>query len=286
MSRRAAKFLIVGVILVIGLIGGWFIGQSPSEGPGVNSVNSSFTLVVPAFAQGIPADQFPMNEAGISTYVNVGQAINLEKAKPLFQVLEDATKNYVIGTVKLADHGEDFWPHAYIDKDGWILVYYPKDEPTSKLFQWVGYQRDVITTTTLRDVLFSLGRKLGLDVSKIDSDMHYYHFQYPDATKLLIVVDTISGSDSFQYTIPAGIAIYDASWSHHGVNISKLGSGGAWIGWSESKVDQAKLYRGGHGTYVICGSLGGACLTSRNPHSVEIGCNSGWAGIALVFIYR
>jgi len=36
MNRRAAKFLIVGGILVVGVLGGLFIGHSPSEGPGVD----------------------------------------------------------------------------------------------------------------------------------------------------------------------------------------------------------------------------------------------------------
>jgi len=283
MSRRAAKFLTVGVILVIGLIGGWFIGRSPSEGPHIDNASSCFTLVVPAFAQGIPADQFPMNEAGISAYVNANQGIDLGKAKTLFKILEDATKSYVIGTVELANHGEDFWPHAYINKDGWILVYYPKDEPTSKLFQWVGYQRDVITTTTFRDVLFSLGRKLSLDISKFDAKMHYYHFQYPDATRLLIVVDTTEGSDDFHYTIPTALTVYEVSWSHHGAGIGYVGRPGS----SASSIDGARLCSGGQGTYIVCGTPKDEYMIPGQPHVVSVSrIDSGWAGIALLFIYR
>jgi len=141
MSRRAAKFLTVGVILVIGLIGGWFIGRSPSEGPGINSVSSSFTLVVPAFAQGIPADRFPVNEAGISAYVNASQGIDLGKARTLFKGVEADTGNYIVGTVELPGHTEEMWPHVWIDKSGWILAYYPKTEPTSRIMQWYGYQK-------------------------------------------------------------------------------------------------------------------------------------------------
>ena len=80
MNRKAAKFLIVGEILAFGVLGGLFIGHSPAEGPGVDSGSNSFSLVTPAFAQGIPSDQFPMNEAGISAYVDLGREIDLSRA--------------------------------------------------------------------------------------------------------------------------------------------------------------------------------------------------------------
>jgi hypothetical protein len=279
MNRRAAKFLIVGGILAFGVLGGLFIGHSPSERPGVDIGSNSFSLVAPAFAQGIPSDQFPMNEAGISAYVNAGQAIDLGKAKTIFQVLEEVTSNYVIGTVKLSEHGEDFWPHAYVDREGWILVYYPKAEPMSKLFQWVGYKQDVITTTTLRDTLLSLGRNLGLDISKLDAEMCYYDFEHPDATKLLIVVDT-GGSDSFQYTIPSGINVYDAYASHYATGI--------WSNYSSgTNIDGASLLSGGGGTYTRCGQLKEKHLTPSVAHEVTFSSSGGgWVGIALLFLYR
>jgi len=283
MSRRAAKFLTVGVILVIGLIGGWFIGRSPSEGPGINSVNSSFTLVVPAFAQGIPADKFPMSEAGISAYVNASQGIDLGKARTLFKGVEADTGNYIVGTVELPGHTEEMWPHVYIDKSGWILAYYPKTEPTSRIMQWYGYQRDVIGTTTLRDTLIQICQKLAIGLSNLDADMHYYHFQHPEATKILIAVDTTSGNDTFKFTVPSGITLYDTAWSHYGAGIT---THCCVANWSESKIDGARLHRAGGGTYTACDTVEGQHRTPGTSHDVYIGCGSGWAGIAVIFIYR
>jgi len=150
--------------------------------------------------------------------------------------------------------------------------------------QWYGYKRDVITTTTLRDTLIQVCQKLGIGLSNLDADMHYYHFQHPEATKLLIAVDTTSGSDTFKFTIPSGITLYDTAWSHYGSGIT----GGAYPSnlWSESNVDDARLYRGGGGTYNVSGIVGGQYLTPDTPHTVHIRCGIGWAGIAITFLYH
>ena len=283
MNRRAAKFLIVGGILAFGVLGGLFIGHSPSERPGVDIGSNSFSLVAPAFAQGVPSDQFPMNEAGISAYVNANQGIDLGKARALFKGVEADTGSYIVGTVELPGHTEEMWPHVWIDKSGWILAYYPKTEPTSRIMQWYGYQRDVITTTTLRDTVMQICQKLGINLPTFDADMHYYHFQHPEATKILIAVDTTSGSDTFKFTVPYGITLYDAAWSHYGTGIS---GGYSSERWSESKIDGARLYRGGSGTYVACGTVEGQYTTPGTPHTVYVERGRGWAGIAIIFIYR
>jgi hypothetical protein len=235
------------------------------------------SLAPPAFAQ-TAGLKFPMNEVGISAYVNMGVTIDLAKARGLFSAVEDATDTYVIGTVVLTGNAEDMWPHVYVSKDGWLLAYYPKTEPTSKLFQWYGYQRDVIGTTTLRDTLITLGRALSLDLSKIDTGMHYFHFQYPDATKLLFAVDTVGqDNDAFRYTIPSDVTLYDVSFSHYGVGVG---------GTSISSIDGTNVLVGGAGTYVYCRQAEGQYLTPNAAHTANIYSSSGWAGLAIVFLYR
>jgi len=285
MNRRAVKFLVIGGVLVFVLLGGLFVGYSPAEGPGIDNVSKGLTLTAPAFAQGVPADQFPGSEAGISAYVNANQGIDLGKARTLFKGVEADTGSYIVGTVELQGHTEEMWPHVYIDKSGWILAYYPKTEPTSRIMQWYGYQRDVIATTTLRDTVMQICQKLGINLPTFDADMHYYHFQHPEATKILVAVDTISGSDTFKFTVPYGITLYDAAWSHYGSDIT---THCCVNNWSESKIDGARLYQAGGGTYIACGTVEGQYLTPGTPHTVSIGCGSGsgWAGIAIIFIYQ
>jgi len=282
MKRRTAKFLVVGGMLTLGLAIGLFIGRSPAGRSGVETVGESYSLAIPAFAQGVPADQFPMNEAGISAYVNLGQEIDLTRARSIFKGIEADESDYVIGIIALPNLAEDMWPHVYVSKSGWLMTYYPKTEPTSRIMQWAGYQRDVITTTTLKDALVFICQRMALDPSKVDSGMSYYHFQYPDATKLLIAVDTTNGEDTFKFTIPARLSLYEASWSHHGSGIA----GGYSSNWSESKIDGTRLCRGGEGTYIYCGVLETQHTTPGSPHTVWVGRGRGWAGIAIVFLYR
>ena len=200
----------------------------------------------------------------------------------MFKGIEADEDGYVIGIIELPNLAEDMWPHAYVSKSGWLMAYYPKTEPTSKLMQWSGYQRDVITTTTLKDTLVTMCQKMALDPSKVDSDMSYYHFQYPDATKLLIAVDTTDGEDTFKFTIPPRLSLYEASWSHRGSGIASDYSSG----WSESKLDGARLVRGGYGTYIWYGILETQHTTPGSPHTVYVGTSSGWAGCAIVFLYN
>lgn len=285
MKRKASLLLAVTGILAVGLVIGLSVDQITVPARIGENNGRTFALSVPAFAQGVPSDQFPMNEAGISAYVNANQGIDLEKARTLFKGVEADTGSYIVGTVELPGHTEVMWPHVWIDKSGWILAYYPKTEPTSRIMQWYGYQRDVITTTTLRDTVMQICQKLGINLPTFDTDMHYYHFQYPEATKILIAVDTTSGSDTFKFTIPYGITLYDAAWSHNAASVG----GCSWSSdrWSESKIDGARLYRSGGGSYIICGAVEGQYLTPGNSHEVYIGrACSGWAGIAIIFIYR
>jgi hypothetical protein len=245
------------------------------------------SLAPPAFAQ-TAGVKFPMNEVGISAYVNMGTSIDLAKARALLSVPEDVTDTYVIGTVPLTGNTEDMWPHAYISKDGWLMAYYPASEPSSKLFQWYGYQGGTVNTTTLRDVLISLATNLRLDQdqTKIETGLSYFHFQYPDATKLIIAVDTVSGSDEFRYTIPSGVALYDAAWTHHaeGVTWDSYYSRGG----TASTIDGKSLYSAGVGTYSVCYSMPQEYRSLNVAHNVAISQTGagGWMGFAIVFLYR
>ena len=282
MKRKTAWIVGMGGFLALGLMMGLLLGRSPETEDLATTISGGFLLALPAFAQGVPADQFPMNEAGISAYVNLEQEIDLARARSVFKGIEADEDDYLIGIIELPNLAEDMWPHAYVSKSGWLMAYYPKTEPTSKLMQWSGYQRDVITTTTLKDTLVMMCQKMALDPSKADSDLSYYHFQYPDATKLLIALDTTDGEDAFKYTIPSRLSLYEASWSHHAYGIRS----GYSNSWSESSADGARLFRAGGGTYIRCGVLETQHTTPGNPHTVWIGRGHGWAGCAIVFLYN
>jgi len=275
MKTRWLVGLVCCCAAVLGIIGGLTIpGLSPAspqgKGPG------GFSLVAPAFAQGAPAASFLASEAGISAYFTLGQGIDLARARKVFRGIEADEPDYLIGIVELPGLAEDMWPHLYITRSGWILTYYSKLDPTSKLMQWSGYQRDILTTTTLRDALILTCQQMALDPSQVDASMHYYHFQYPDATRLLIAVDSVAGEDTFQFTIPAGLSLYEASLSHYYSGDS----------WSETKVDGTRVLNTGSGTYVLNITLAPQYRTPSIQHNVFIHNSYGWTGAAVVFLFR
>ena len=212
-----SKFIKLGIILsgllllCVLLIGNLPTGNSPlKEGRG------AFSLTRPAFAQ--ETATFPADEAGISAYVNVGQSIDLRRAKSTLRGIEAEGDNYVIGIMELTGLPEEEFPHIYISQDGWILAYYSKFAPASRIMQWYGYEGGPITTTTLQDAISKICTTMRLDYSKVRANMGYYHFKYPDATKLVLAVDTQAdnGLDTLNYLIPYNITLYEGSGSLNG----------------------------------------------------------------------
>ena len=112
--------------------------------------------------------------------------------------------------------------------------------------------------------------------------MAYYHFRYPDATKLLIAVDTTTSTDTFTYTIPFGLNLYEASWLHYADDAGYDGS--------YTDIDSERIYGGGSGRYsgryVVCGSLDTQYTLPDIAHQVKSFCNRGWVGAAIVFLHQ
>ena len=279
MLRRIVKgTILVGAVVLASAFGVHIVNRD-SEIASTDHTGSLFSLAIPAFAQNADVDQFPNNEVGICAYVELEQMIDLSRAETVYSGIEASETEYIIGTVELPNLTEDMWPHVYISSSGWIMAYYPKTEPTSRLVQWIGYQRDDITTTTLRDALIQVSQQIGISTAAVGSSMAYYHFRYPDATKLLIAVDTTTGTDTFTYTIPFGLNLYEASWSHYALSLGTYDS--CYI-----DIDSARMYGGGSGTHLACGSLETQYTAPDIAHQVKIHCTRNWAGAAIVFLYQ
>ena len=294
MRKGVWRYILVGAIVLVGvLVGSLFTGYFGWRTSGNNEIAGTghgFALAPPAFGQTV-SKSFLEQEAGISLYVNVGQEINLAKVKPLFAVLEDETGTYLIGTMELPQYGEDWWPHVWVHKDGWIVVYYPKSEPTSRLMDW-GPFKGQIQTTTLKDVMLSVAGKLGADLGQVETNMHYYHWQHPEAKKLLVVLDwTQASSDTFTYTIPAALSVYEVSASHYGYIPSYGGDN-----WSRMKIDGDIILSGGEGSYTLVGLVPSQYQSRGVTHEVRLeqyisrGCyynnSNAWIGSALFFLYK
>lgn len=161
---------------------------------------------------------FLEEEAGISAYTNVGETIDLEKAKTAFRTIEYETDEYIIGSVPLPDYPETEDVHAYVHKDGWIVTYYLKEEPAAKILDWKDYSKDKkITGSKLEDGMAVVCNAAGVPMR----DIKYYDFRYANADKLMIVADALwepyrGYADAFNIKLPIDFIFYERSFSHHG----------------------------------------------------------------------
>ncbi|MFV9676956.1 MAG: hypothetical protein ACNYVW_04815 [Methanosarcinales archaeon] len=148
--------------------------------------------------------------------MNTSQSIDLSKAELCYRNIEYNCSDYIIGSVELPDLSEDEDVHVYVSADGWIVAYYLKEEPASKIMPWIGYDGGEITTTKLEDAISKMCTDIEIPYQQVKSDIKYDDFSYPDANRLMIIVDRmdVPGTDTFEFKIPDDYTVYKASWSH------------------------------------------------------------------------
>lgn len=206
--------LLMAAILMLGFIGVYFYVTSEGRRSGVADGGQMYLFVSPVFAQSATTGStFLEQEAGMSIYVNIGASIDLSMAKPVYKTIEKETSEYIIGSFSLPDLPETDDVHCFVHKDGWIVVYYLKAEPISKIIDWNYYSEGKLTKTKLQLGLEQMGIALGVSVT----DVKYYNFQYPYANKWMIIIEIQEGdgTDSFNLKIPSDFTFYERSWTHN-----------------------------------------------------------------------
>jgi len=156
------------------------------------------------------AVDFPADEAGISAYVKAKSSVNLATVKPALATIERETDDYIIGTVAMSGHSEEQYPHVYVSTDGWVVAYYPRDRSSGWLLPWYYYTGGPISTTTLKETVVKVCTQIG----GTTSGLKYYDFRHPNATKMMIIVESTTGSNRFKVTIPTNFTVYRVDWSH------------------------------------------------------------------------
>lgn len=221
---------------------------------------------------------FPVDEAGIVAYVSVGSSADLNKTYAIYEDVLDTSATHIIGTVRIANIIGDSVPLVYVGADGWVVAYYPKAEPASKIMQWNGYSKPYVNTTTLADAISKMATALGVSFEDIKEDINYYDFRYPEANLMTMIVERGEGYsyNSYNLTIPETMTLYNASYSHFGLSGSRF-SVLAVDGTPISSVAYGLTY----GYYNITRDF-----KKDVPHKVEIDGNglSGF-GASTVLIY-
>ena len=262
-------------------------GIDEGGGKGVIAlVAPSFVMVAGASPADVAAQRagttFLKEEAGISAYTNVGEAIDIEKVKSVFRTIEYETNEYIIGSVPLPDYEETEDVHAYVHTDGWVVTYYLKGEVVAKILDWNDYTTDEkITGTKLEDGVSVVCNAAGVPIR----DLEYYDFRYPNAEKLMIIADAqwTEGTDTFNIKLPGEFVFYDRSYSHYTYN----GDG------STLKIDENEISSiGGCGGKSVThyGQLSPTQLSLDTFHTVSL-LHDGYFGggesfDAIVLVYR
>jgi hypothetical protein len=91
------------------------------------------------------------------------------------------------------------------------MAYYLKADPVGKIFDWRQYTGDTTIPTKLEKVLGLVVAQIGIPQPVIS----FYHFQYPNASHLLLVAERASGGgeDSFEVNPTSVYGYFERSWS-------------------------------------------------------------------------
>jgi len=186
--------------------------------------------------------------AGISAYTNIGKQINLSLAEEAFKGVEFRGDDYVIGIVSVSD-SEDDDVHVYVQKDGWIVAYYPDHQLVPKIIKDLMNPAD----NKLEDALNKVCEKLNVTSFKVN----YYHFKYPDANAMLIAGDKAERccdgctNNAFNVIVPSNVTVYEICWYFwaktesgsvsarlyiNGKEVTSVGSSRTITKWNTTKV--------------------------------------------------
>lgn len=239
-----------------------------------NTGNGVISLEAPLFtsvAEASPAQDtktFLEGEAGVSAYTNVGQ-VDLTVVKEIYRAIEREEDGYLVGVVDIPDYDDTQAPHVYASEDGWVVAYYLKDDPASKIMDWVSYENTGTVGTKLEIAL-----RLTCDsIGKIMSDVKYYDFRYPEANSLMVIADK---DGEFKVKIPDDITVYERSiWNYRA-------GGKGWISiYIDGKeLEKAPEYRG---TWRFSGKLTPIQLSQGVFHTIT---TTAGASLGSAFVYK
>ncbi len=185
------------------------------------SIISAITLIVFLFAGKINAEEsntFPVDKAGISAYLKINESGSKSLTEALYfkeEIIEQKETHVIVSfeidiEVKI-ETGENnlnkkIYPLIYLNNDGWMVAYFPKEKESSKIMQWTNYSPGNLTTTVLEDALLKMTENINATYS---DPIKYYHFSYPEANRMTLVAETIrhpnENKNNFSVIVPGEI---------------------------------------------------------------------------------
>ncbi|HIE19039.1 TPA: hypothetical protein EYP75_04870 [Candidatus Bathyarchaeota archaeon] len=159
-----SKSLVLGLLLIAALtisLLKWDMTDS-NNGSGVQMEKPSFVALAATDGQEQKGVNFLQQEAGIAAYVKVDQAIDTQRLRAAFKVVEQLSDTYLTGQIAIPGLEENWHPRVFVTQDGWIVAYHLRHEPTSMMLAlWIRGAATTLTGTTLelaiRETLRSAG---------------------------------------------------------------------------------------------------------------------------------
>jgi len=213
---------------------------------------------------------FPVDTAGIAAYANLGPLAETNFTNAERDYFD---KPYALGDtfrIGLKDYcADDFCDQkvtfrVYISTSGWLVVYLPKEEPVSKIFNW--RTGSTLENNLLKIAIDDAASKIG---SAITSPMNYYDFSHSQATKMTFArewIKTDDGQDFDDFDILIPGTLHLASYS-----LACLGGCGVYPGSTAVKVSiDDNLAAGEENKLFVWGNYDPALLATNASHNIKV----------------
>ncbi len=193
-----------------------FMPATPNQPTSVSTGQMALALQAPPFVNVVYASEASQTafdlgayldqEAGISAYYKSPDAITLNQVRSQFRTIETETADYIIGSVAVPNYLEHFDVHVYVHKTGWILAYYLRADPVSKI---IDVKAHAINTTNLRTAVATIASAAGAPFT----DVTYYDFRYPNATNMVLIAEDVYNGNSFTISLPSAYGYFERGWA-------------------------------------------------------------------------
>jgi hypothetical protein len=269
----------VGLALAL-LVASWVAPLALGKLQQARNTDGTIALQRPVFLQTAHAETtglqtFADDEAGIAAYLNLSQAVNLNVVDDVCRTTEVTTADYFLCSVGLTDYDESHDVKVYVQRTGWVLAYYPRSEPTSKIFDWRHYDGGSAIPTKLEKAIERVVQKAGSAATGIA----YYHFARPDANRMLLTAEKLVASvraDSFTVNLPSSFNYFERSWSLATENFN------ATLSLNDQEIAETNS-RPGPWVYLQ-GTFAASQLGADTTHTIRIDSfYISYAGLALIY---
>lgn len=256
-----ASLMVVGLLLVFGSVRQ--LNQTVDRGNTHHLKAPPFVGIASAASNSAAMDIGTRldQEAGISAYFKSPDAITLGQVRGLFRTIEAETEDYIIGSVPVPGYLERADSHVYVHRNGWILAYYMRSDPVSKIID-AGARS--ITTTKLKNVVAAVASAVGAAFT----DVMYYDFRYPNATHMMLIAEDEANGNDFTIQLPSAYEYFERGWA-------AASSGSLWL---DGTVVSASGYDMRDISY---GSITASQLSPDATHTVAV---RNWG--AVIILYR